>query len=158
MFLATTGLFLTACQPAAPQEKEQPPLKEVLPGTWEAVSISVKVNSAMNTDSSYVFDVPEELWVQKLGVLPVKTFYEADNKYRQVYTSLTNEELSTTRGIWNTFSDTLMMIEENTTYQYVVSLPGNGLAEFRTQLDWDGDGKADDDYLGIIRQISKYAN
>lgn len=129
-------------------------LLNALPGTWEAVSLRVLVNTADGTDSSYVFEVKEEEWVRRLGALPVKTYFMPNHKYRQEFRGINDSLLNTSRGIWNVFGDTLMMIEANATYQYQVSLR-NGLAEFRDQLDWDGDGQNDDEYLGVHRKISR---
>lgn len=152
------ALSLWGCQgePSAGQEEvsaKQPPLKEALPGTWESVSIRVDVNTAENTDSSYVFEVKEEEWAQRLGSRPIRFYFQPDNKYRQEFTALSGEVVSATRGMWNTFGDTLMLIEPNATYQYQVAT-GKGLAEFRTMMDWDGDGQEDDSYLGVHRKIS----
>ena len=98
------------------------------------MSLRVDINTANGTDTSYVFEVREEEWISRLGVKPVKTYYKLDNKYEQVFTSLTDTILSTSRGMWNVFGDTLMMVEPNAT--------------------WDGDGEEDDDYVGVHRKIS----
>lgn len=135
------------------QAEEQKPLSNVLPGTWESVSIRVEVNTAENTDSSYLFEVREEEWGERLGTRPIRFYFQPDNKYRQEFIALDGQPLSTAKGIWNTFGDTLMLIEPNATYQYLVST-GKGMAEFRTTMDWDGDGEEDDNYLSVQRRIS----
>jgi len=127
-------------------------LKKALPGTWESVSLKVTINSLQNSDSSYVFQVEEENWERKLGVRPVKYFYTPDQKFRRVHYDARDSITEVTRGIWNVFGDTLMMIAEDATYQYEVSLK-NGLSEYRTYLDWDGDGEEDDEYIGVQRLI-----
>lgn len=151
-------LFLS-CQPNADQQTNtttaaQVDLKKAIPGVWESVSLQVIVHSVDNTDSSYVFDVPEERWISTLGVKPIKTFYELDNKYRSEYRDRNDSLVNETRGIWNVFGDTLMLIAPDATYQYEVTLK-NGLGEFRSLLDWDGDGQEDDEYLGIQRYVSR---
>lgn len=154
-------MLFVACQgePSKEEKKlaeEKVLLKEVLPGIWESVSVRVLVNSAESTDSSYVFEVREEEWGERLGTRPIRYHFQLDNKYRQEFIALNGELMSTSQGMWNTFSDTLMLIEPNATYQYIVST-GKGLAEFRTLLDWDGDGQEDDEYLGVYRQVSRTA-
>ncbi|MCB0559566.1 MAG: hypothetical protein H6573_28765 [Lewinellaceae bacterium] len=153
------ALIATSCKEGASNQTEeatteQRPLREVLPGVWESTSIRVEVNTAENTDSSYVFEVKEEEWAERLGSRPIRFYFQLDNKYRQEFVALNDEVMSTARGIWNTFGDTLMLIEPNATYQYQV-VTGKGLAEFRTMLDWDGDGQEDDSFLGTHRQISR---
>ena len=113
----------------------------------------MEVNTTENTDSSYIFEVKEEEWASRLGSRPILFYFQPDNKYRQEFVALNDEVMSTARGMWNTFGDTLMLIEPNATYQYQVAI-GKGLAEFRTMLDWDGDGQEDDSYSAVHRQVS----
>lgn len=156
--MALSIMLLIACQgqEAKPAE-EKGALNEALPGAWQSVSVRVLVNSAEGLpDSSYVFEVREEEWAVRLGSQPIQWYFLPDNKYRQEFTALNGQSMSVTKGLWNTFGDTLMLIEPNATYQYVVST-GKGLAEFRTLLDWDGDGQEDDEYLGVHRKVSQEA-
>lgn len=152
--IALSAVF-QSCQSGEKEANTPPPdLNKELPGTWEAVSVKVKVNSVMNEpDSSTTFEIKEEEWLDRMGVKPVRTYYQTDNKYRQEFRALNDTLLSISRGVWNTFGDTLMMIEPATTYQYTLRLK-NGLAEFRALVDWDGDGEEDDDYTGVHRKVS----
>ncbi len=127
-------------------------LPKVLPGGWETTYIRVAVNSYMNADSNFVFEIKEENWEQRMQIAPLRTYFEPENKYRREHRALDGSLLSTTRGVWNTFGDTLMLIEPDATYSYQVAFD-RGLAEFTAQLDWDGDGEADDQYLDIKRYI-----
>ena len=153
------GVSAFACKQEASQQTEPGkaeqavPLKETLPGTWESVSIRVEVNTAGNTDSSYVFEVLEEDWAERLATKPIKYYFQPDNKYRQEFIALNDEIMSTAKGMWNTFGNTLMLIEPDATYQYQVS-SSKGLMQFSATLDWDGDEQEDDNYLGIFRKIS----
>ena len=149
-------MLLAACTPEAPEQggkRTAINLETAMPGTWESVSLRVAINTVDGSDSSFVFEVREEEWERRLGVKPVRTYYQLDHKYRQEFTSLADSLLSTSRGMWNIFGDTLMMVEPNATYYYEVSIE-NGLAQFFTGLDWDGDGAEDDDYLGVHRKVS----
>lgn len=148
-------VLLTACQGQSGQPAEtaeQPDLKTALPGTWEAVSLRVKVNTANGQDSSFVFEVSEEQWVRRLGVMPVRTYYQPDNKYRQEFYSADGSLANESRGVWNVFGDTLMMIAPDATYQYTVKL-ADGRSEYRALVDWDNDGAEDDEYLGVQRLV-----
>jgi hypothetical protein len=152
-------LLLVACNNESPNQQETTEqsfdLKQEMPGIWESVSVRVLVNSAQNQDSSYVFEVLEENWVSTLGIKPIRTYYELDNKYRTEYISRFDSLTNVKRGMWNAFGDTLMLIEPDVTYQYTVKMMGNGLAEFKSLLDWDGDGQEDDEYTGVQRLVSK---
>ena len=151
-------VFLLACQPNERSKSATSEnvinLQETLPGTWEVIALKVQINSFMNTDSSYVFEVKEENWEEKLGVRPKRTVYSLDNRYRAEFRNLSDELVNLQRGVWNVFSDTLMMIEADATYQYRVTLR-QGLADFTTMVDWDGDGIEDDNYLETHRYVGK---
>lgn len=153
------SLIFTQCQPSSAPEtttKASVSLAEALPGAWESILVRVAVNTAENTDSSYVFEIREEEWTERTGMRPIKAYFQPDNQYRQVFTAGNDSIISVARGMWNNFSDTLLLVEPNATYQYIVSID-KGLAEFRTLLDWDGDGQEDDEYLGVHRKISSVA-
>jgi hypothetical protein len=129
-------------------------LQDNLPGTWEAVSVYVTINSTDNqVDSTTTFEIKESEWITRMGVKPVKTAYQPDNKYRQSFSAVNDSLLSENKGLWNVFGDTLVMIEPSATYQYEVGI-ANGLATFKALLDWDGDGEEDDEYVGVHRKIS----
>jgi hypothetical protein len=44
--------------------------------------------------------------------------------------------------------DSLLMIDHQATYRYQVFVEGD-VAEFRSIVDWDNDGKVDDEYFGV---------
>ena len=156
--LAALLLLLAACRNEAPrQEAETAPavdLKQHLPGAWEAVSLQVTVHTAENTDSSYVFEVREENWVQRFGVHPKRTVFLLDNRFRTEFRSVTDTLIEAQRGVWNTFGDTLMLIEPSATTQYEVTLR-SGLADWRTLVDWDGDGEVDDELWEVHRYVGR---
>ncbi|MEN0005180.1 MAG: hypothetical protein AAF798_13595 [Bacteroidota bacterium] len=155
-------MLVWACQSnpestdATTTNKSTKSLEEAMPGVWETVSVRVEVNSAEGKDSSYVFEVSEETWETDLGIKPIKTYYELDNKFRSEYRGAANDTLiNVNKGLWNTIGDTLMLIEPTVTYIYKVTLFNNGTGEFRSLLDWDGDGLPDDQYIGTQRYVSK---
>lgn len=159
-FLLSVGV-LTSCKQGSQTNTENPAaldLQSTLPGTWELVSISVKINSFENTDSSFVEEIREEQWERDFFVKPARTYYELDNKFRRAHLDMRDSIMSEARGMWNTFNDTLMMIEPDATYQYKVSQQPNGLLRFFTFLDWDNDGQEDDEYVGVHRYISRSTN
>lgn len=128
-------------------------LQSTLQGTWQTVQINVAVNSADGLDSFRSEQLSEGLWEREFNMQPPVYYFQPDQKFRRLHRTTAGEVASESRGIWNTFGDTLMLIEEEATYQYIVKY-GNGRATFRTVLDWDDDGEADDVFQSLQRQIS----
>ena len=155
--LLAISLFVLGCQQEANSNKgaEETPtlLQTTLPGTWEAVSIKVSLTTVDSTEVDSLFEVSEEYWVQKFSIKPVTTIFQPDNKFRQEFRNSQDSMLNEVKGIWNVFGDTLMLIEPNATYTYLVDV-SKGLITFNATLDWDGDGATDDLYQGVHRKIS----
>lgn len=150
-------LLLAACkrESAGPEKPAPADLKKELPGTWEIIHLKVDVNTFDNDpDSSFVFEVREENWEKWTQVKPARTFFEAGNQYHRVFRTLKGDTMGVTRGMWNVFGDTLMLIEPDTSYSFIVSI-ANGLSEYHRRVDWDRDGQEDDEYLEIHRRISR---
>ncbi len=110
-------------------------LKAELPGKWRAVGIAIRLADSLAAQQ--MLEIGESTLREK----PILWEFEVGNRYRTTANDLQS------RGIWNAFSDTLMMIEPRATYHYIVSFSGKE-AIFRALLDWDGDGVEDDQYEG----------
>lgn len=155
--LLLVSVISVACQQESnskqTNEESSLQLRTALPGTWEAVSIRVDIPSVDSTEIDSVFVVSEEYWVQKFSIKPVLTVFQPDNKFRQEFRNSQDSLLNEVKGIWNVFGDTLMLIEPNATYTYLVNM-GKGIATFNATVDWDGDGQEDDLYQGVHRKIS----
>ncbi|MBK7870159.1 MAG: hypothetical protein IPJ74_05455 [Saprospiraceae bacterium] len=151
-------IFISGCnnpsQSLQSNSQENVDLKSALPGVWEAISFRVNINGADSSVTPSVFEVAESDWVEKLNIRPIITYYDTTNKFRSEYKNQSDSLVGLTRGIWNTFGDTLMLIAPDATYQYKVTMQ-NGKAEFRCLLDWDGDGLEDDEYIGIQKYVKK---
>lgn len=151
-------IAFSACNNTADIDKnqantEQTDLKSILLGTWQTTQINVAVNSADGLDSFRSEYLTQAIWEKDFNMQPPIFIFQPDQKYKTIHKNLAGQILNEARGIWNTFGDTLMLIEADVTYQYIVK-SGKGKAAFRTFLDWDGDGEADDEYQSIQRQIS----
>lgn len=159
-FLLLFSLFLLfGCGAAdTSQRTTQAPapvdLKSEMPGNWQTVSFRVTINALDSLSEPSIFEVGEDAWLEKMGVQPIQMQFTSNNKFRQEYLDASDSLLQLTRGIWNVFGDTLMLIAPDATYQYQVELTGDQ-AQFRCYLDWDGDGQEDDEYIGIQRIIKK---
>lgn len=160
-YLVLATIWLAACQNAPDNVDDstagsaaQNALTEILPGTWENVSMKVNVYSADSIpDSSYVFQINDGDWQSIFTVQPPRTFFERDNKYRIEFRDRRDSIISVSRGIWNVIGDTLMMIEEGQTLQGKIKYD-KGLLYYIGLRDWDEDGLEDDAYLEVKRKIS----
>lgn len=148
-------LVIWACQREEQQEKATTvDLKAALPGTWETKYLQIKMPTHNGSDSTSVFEASEEYWEAKFFVKPYRTFFSPEQKYHTVHRGLQGQVISESRGMWNTFGDTLLMIEEGSTVQYKL-LVEKGQAHFSALLDWDQDGEEDDEYYLVYRLVSK---
>ena len=112
--------------------------KEIV-GKWESVSLQV----AVNADSAYNFTVGSGKWESTLGRKPFKTHFKANNTYQIDYPDLNDSITETRRGIWNLFGDTLLLIENVSTYDYLITIKKDHI-QYRSKVDWDNDGAIDD--------------
>ena len=149
------GVFF-ACkrEPSNTSAAESPNLKTVLPGTWAATYLNVKMPTYQAGDTTEVFEASEEYWEAKYQVKPYRTYFGEDKKFHTVFRGVRGDVFGETKGIWNVFGDTLMMIEPEKTVQYKILIE-KGMAHFSAVLDWDQDGKEDDEFYAIFRQVSK---
>lgn len=156
LFFLSLGLLFSACQQestSSTSESDTVDLKTELRGTWQTFQVNIAVNSADGKDTFRTESLTQEVWEKGYGMEPPIYYFQADQKFRLVHRSLQGEIFDERRGIWNTFGDTLVLIEPDNTVQYKVRI-GNGKATFRNFRDWDGDGAEDDEYQGLQRQIS----
>ena len=149
--------LFVACQnePAPVEEDTVIDLETLLPGTWETIDIKMVLNTVNGQDSINFVHIAEGQWGKKIGMNPPRIYYLNDNKYRKERITADGQIIETHRGIWNTFGDTLMMIEPDATYQYIVKANDQGLTEYRSLEDLDGDGEVDDEYVGVQRLVSR---
>lgn len=129
-------------------------LKQALPGMWITAKIEVTIHGLNGTDSTVVEKVEESTWRNRFFVHPPEYYFGSDNKYRRVHRSLADTLISNARGLWNTFGDTLMLIEPDATYQYIVTKENEQIV-FKTMVDWDGDGQTDDEFTSWQRLLRK---
>lgn len=159
-YLLVLCVTIIACnndQTTTENETEAVDLKEALQGTWQTTQLTVAVNSVDGLDSFRVDELTERVWETDFGMKPPVYYFQPDQKFRKEHKTLAGELMNESRGVWNVFGDTLMLIEPEVTYQYTVKLSSGRMA-FRTLLDWDEDGVEDDEYQCVFRQISISTN
>lgn len=151
-------LLLASCTSDSPTQEtenstEDVSLQTVIQGTWQTFQLNVAVNSVDGLDSFHSEFIDQRIWESKFGIKPPVHYFSANNDYRLERLSLAGEILEQSKGTWDTNGDTLIIVQGSDTIKYSVK-HGNGKAGFRTKIDWDGDGKVDDEYQSILRQIS----
>ena len=123
--------------------------KEIV-GTWVANSLRVDVQG----DSAYQIYVAKNEWQSKLNRQPFKTTFRENNTYQIDYLDLNDSLIEKRRGVWNIFGDTLLLIENEATYQYAIKMKRNHL-QYQATLDWDDDQEVDDIYTQIDEKMIK---
>ncbi|PSR11616.1 MAG: hypothetical protein DA408_07440 [Bacteroidetes bacterium] len=147
--------LLIACQGTTGEDNpaEKPDLKQELQGTWQTIQINVAVNSADGLDTFRTESLTQDVWERDFNMHPPVFYFKPDQKFTRVHRNLLDEVVDESRGMWNVFGDTLVLIEPHATYTYVVKM-GEGRASFRSFIDWDEDGAEDDEYQSLQRKIS----
>lgn len=122
-------------------------------GTWQNVSLKIKVNSKK---APQVIEVDEMNWEDKMNIKPVKTIFFEDHTYRSEYYNLNDSIIRLVEGTWEILGDSLFLDQnkpEWKSYTYKVSI-NSDMATFEGVLDWDGDGEDDDTYIGVQKRQS----
>jgi hypothetical protein len=152
LICSIVALGLSACKQDAARTCPRTNLRDYLPGSWHSVSMHIVVHSPMGKDTSLTIDIAEGQWEEKTKVKPYITNFLDNNLYTMEFRNIKDSLIDSPKGIWNVKNDTLTMIERNLTYQYKLCV-GDKQCEFSTLLDWDGDGKADDEYVAIQKKV-----
>ncbi len=144
LLLLIVGVLL-ACQ------TKQASQKDSLIGTWQNTLLKVELKSYQGVagkDSSFV--ITQQNWEDMLKMKPIKTNYSADSTWQSTYFDLSGKATSVTSGKWWQSGDTLWahtQIPKDELNFYLCQVKDNK-ATFKTTIDWDGDGVADDLYYG----------
>jgi hypothetical protein len=128
-------------------------LEQDLIGVWVNESMRVWVRSYNHSDTSFIVDINEENWDLKMTIKPITTTINADGTYSSEFRNSFDSLIYIPEGTWLLDGDSLIMEDRQDTYKYQVFVDGNR-AEFRSIVDWDGDGVVDDEYFGVQRKIA----
>lgn len=150
-------LLLIACNETANTKKETNFSAQQLIGEWNNFSLKVDILSKDNSDSNEVFEVNRPEWEEKLKIKPIRTFFREDSSWNSAHYNLKDSLVYDPSGKWWIEEDKLVMVQQfpspDTTI-YSLHLR-NDTASFEGILDWDMDGKKDDNYSGKQIKISK---
>ena len=127
-------------------------LERAIVGEWANVSMRVWVKTYNRSDTSFIVDINEDNWDMKMTVKPIITNIFEDGTYTSEFRNSFDSLIYQPKGTWMIDGDTLFMEDHQAVYKYHVFVDGNR-AEFKTILDWDGDGQADDEYFGVQRKM-----
>lgn len=127
-------------------------LEQAIVGEWANVSMRVWVKTYDKSDTSFIVDINEDNWDMKMTVKPIITTIYEDGTYISEFRNSFDSLIYQPKGRWMIDGDTLIMEDHQAVYRYHVFVDGDR-AEFKTILDWDGDGQADDEYFGIQRRM-----
>lgn len=150
-------IFLASCSGTGNKKEKDKggSLDKQLIGEWNNLSIKIDINSRNNSDSNEVFAVEQPEWEQKLKIRPIRTFFRADSTWNAAHYNLEDSLVYDPSGTWWLEGDKLVMLQKlpsPDTTVYFLALE-NDTASFEALLDWDMDGKKDDNYYG--RQVKK---
>lgn len=126
-------------------------LEQDILGEWANVSMRVWVKTYNNSDTSFIVDITEENWELKMNIKPIITTIYEDGTYTSEFRNSFDSLIYMPEGSWFIDGDTLIMQDHQDVYRYQIFIDGD-LAEFKSKIDWDKDGKADDEYFGIQRK------
>jgi len=150
-------LTVTTCIISLSAATFQTNLSKQLVGEWRNVYMNIIMHSYNNTNQTQIMEADSTNWEQRLQIKPIRTYFKSDGTYYSEYRDLTDKVERKVSGKWNiTRADTLVMMQldpEKVTLKLHLSID-NDHATFRGLIDFDGDGKRDDEYYGIQKKYS----
>lgn len=126
-------------------------LEEEFIGEWANVSMRVHVRSFNNSDTSFMVDINEDNWELKMNIKPIITTIFDDGTYISEFRNSFDSLIYKPKGTWLIDGDSLIMQDNQAIYKYQIFIDGTR-AEFKSLVDWDKDGKEDDEYFGVQRK------
>ena len=120
-------------------------------GEWVNVSMRVWVKTYNKSDTSFIVDINEENWDLKMTIEPITTTVFEDGTYISEFRNSFDSLIYKPKGTWMIDGDSLFMEDHQAQYKYQIFIDGDR-AEFKSILDWDGDGQVDDEYFGVQRK------
>jgi len=130
-------------------------LSQQLIGEWRNESLKIKINSFNNTDSTITSESKNATeWEKNLHIKPIRTFFKSDGTYYSEYRTLGDSLFRKPSGTWIIKGDSIIMNElqpEKGVFKLHVSI-NNDIATFQGLIDFDGDGKMDDEYFGTQKK------
>lgn len=156
-------LFLAACNSGQPEIKAVS-TKGYFSGTWQAQRLNVFMHSVLNTEQDSLFSVGPGEFMLKLRVKPHTLEFKKDGSFVEQYYNMMDSVILVNTGTWSAQLDTLTLTQiqpflKDSKYKFVPNVDSVGNAtglNLYEQVDFDFDGKKDDDYsLYMIPYVLK---
>ena len=147
-------LVLIACNRNMVSSSPEPALRKQLIGQWRNIGLHVDVHSANGTDKNVVWESNESNWEERQKIKPIHTYFNNDNTFYSEYYDLKDSLIYNPSGKWSLNGNKLTFYYQKPktdTLYFTVAIKNN-IATFYGLLDWDDDGKKDDDYTGTQRK------
>jgi len=152
--------FLFSCTQSplpAPEENSEvsSDLKNSLVGMWQAYDIIVGIDTIHNSGNSALLEVNNNDWRDKLKLRPIQTIFNANNTYVSAYCTDEGRLIRVTSGKWDMKKNQLnihQLFPNDKEMNYRIELSA-GVAQLRSKLDFDGDGKSDDMYYCQMKKV-----
>ncbi|MDP4150253.1 MAG: hypothetical protein Q8927_16050 [Bacteroidota bacterium] len=112
------------------------------------------MHSYANKDTTVSFEADSSNWEARLHIKPIRTHFLPDGSYYSEYRNVKDSLVQRPAGTWAVSGDSLTMSQstpEAAVYILHVSIR-NGIARFSGLIDFDGDGKRDDEYVGVQKK------
>ncbi len=153
---AVLAIIINAgCGSAETKSDEVQAASANLIGEWNNIYLRVETVTKKNTDSTEVLEVTAAEWNDKLKIKPIRSFFRADSTWNSAHYNLKDSLIYDPSGKWWLNGDQLTMLQlvpSPDTTIYTLNIKAD-TATFTAMIDWDGDGKKDDEYFG--KQIKR---
>jgi hypothetical protein len=120
-------------------------------GEWRTESMRIWVRTYNKTDTSFIVDINDDNWDLKMTIEPITTTVFEDGTYISEFRNSFDSIIYKPEGTWMIDGDSLFMEDHQAQYKYQIFIDGDR-AEFKSVVDWDGDGDIDDEYFGVQRK------
>ena len=146
------SLMLSACSPT---KNIQDDLHKKLVGEWRNVYVKIKINNP-EAGKSVIMEADSTNWEEKLDIKPIRTFFKEDGTYYSEFRDIKDSITGSPSGLWSLKGDTISMTQnkQGGTVTKMRLRIAKDKATFSGMIDFQGDGKADDEYFGIQRRFS----
>lgn len=154
------SFFVSACTNTGPYIKNMPIDSSSsqylqLTGSWKTIGLNVTLHTVHTTSHDSAIVANSANWEEQTEMEPVIFDFYKNGTYATEYRDLLDSVQYRGTGIWRLKgSDSLLLYSSQgaKTYTYTF-LIRNDSAFFHTVLDFDGDGKADDEMVSIVQKV-----
>ncbi len=156
--LMVLSIWLVSCKGSPKTNSSPSPKVDMLVGTWESLSLTIRINSAYGiADSQMLIEAREDNWVEVMGILPVQTTFNRDYTYSAVYLEVDSSLRSRSSGYFEFIGlDTLVIhkMKPNVeTIRHAWVQKNDSVYGFSGLVDFDQDGVVDDELFALNKRI-----